>query len=204
MQNFKKLLGITGAVLLATSMTLGAAEVITDHGQKAQAQAGVSPKELVKKSYAYLGTLNNYAFRATIVNEDDFRGEMMLYIQSHYNVTVQRPDKVRVEERGDVENVNGILNNGKVVRYDLDSNTYSETTVEKNIDDALDTLIFDYNQSIPLAQLLYSDTAEGIEEDLESDGYFFGIVNGNLNGLLDTVLPNLIFISNILLADIFI
>lgn len=178
---FKKNFELILTLLLASSISLYAAEDITDSvkksGQKAQIQAGISPKELVKKSYAYLGTLNNYSFRATIVNEDDYEGKMMLYIQSHYNVSVQRPDKVRIEERGDVENVNGILNNGKVVIYDLETNTYSETAVETNIDDALDTLIFDYNQSIPLAQLLYSDTAEDIEEDLENDGYFFGIVN---------------------------
>ena len=178
---YKKLLGITGAVLLSTSMNLSAAEditaAVTNAGKKTQAQAGISAKELVKRSYEYLGSLKNYAFKATIVNEDEYADHMMLFISHDYSVAVQRPDKVRMQVRGDVENRNTVMNNGKVTVHDLETNTYSDISVEDDIDDALDTLIDDYNLSIPLTQLLYSDTAVDLEEDLESDGYYFGTVN---------------------------
>jgi len=178
---YKKLLGITGAVLLSTSMTLSAAEDVTaavaESGKKTQAQAGISAKELVKKSYKYLGSLKHYAYKATIVNEDEYADHMMLYITHNYSVAVQRPDKVRIQVRGDVENRNTIMNNGKVSIYDLETNKYAEIPVEDDIDDALDTLIDDYGLSIPLTQLLYSDTAVSLEDDLEGDGYYFGTVN---------------------------
>ncbi len=178
---YKKLLGITGAVLLSTSMNLSAAEdvtaAVTESGKRTQAQAGVSAKELVKRSYNYLGSLKHYAFKATIVNEDEYADHMMLYITHDYSVAVQRPDKVRMQVRGDVENRNTVMNNGKVSIYDLEANTYSEIPVENDIDDALDTLIDDYGLAIPLTQLLYSDTAVDLEDDLESDGYYFGTVN---------------------------
>lgn len=181
MYNHKKLLGITGAVLLSMSMNLSASEDITDavteSGKKTQSQAKLSAKELVKKSYNYLGSLKSYAYNATIVNEDEYADHMMLYITHNYDVTVQRPDKVRIEVRGDVENRNTVMNNGKVSIYELEDNIYSEIPVEDDIDDALDTLIDDYNLSIPLTQLLYSDTAVDIEDDLESDGYYFGTVD---------------------------
>ncbi|RLA58222.1 MAG: hypothetical protein DRQ78_12410, partial [Epsilonproteobacteria bacterium] len=49
MYMYKKLLGITGVVLLSTSMNLNAAEDVTaavaESGKKTQAQAGVSAKE---------------------------------------------------------------------------------------------------------------------------------------------------------------
>lgn len=181
MYMYKKLLCITGAALLTTSIQLCAAVDITDavtkSGQKTQAKSGISPKELVKKSYNYLGSLRNYSFKATIVNEDEYAGHMMLYIQHHYNVAVQRPDKVRMQVRGDVENRNIVMNDGKVSKYELEENTYSEIAVEDDIDDALDTLIDDYNLSIPLTQLIYSDTAVDLDDDLENDGYYFGTVN---------------------------
>lgn len=181
MNIYKKLLGITGAVFFTSSMSLFAAEDITDAvtkaGEKTEAQAGISAKELVKRSYNYLGSLKNYAFKATIVNEDDYAGEMMIYIQHHYNVAVQRPDKVRMQVRGDVENRNTVMNNGKVSVHDLVSNTYAQIPVENDIDDALDTLMDDYNLSIPLTQLLYSDSALDVEEDLEGEGYYFGTVD---------------------------
>jgi len=68
------------------------------------------------------------------------------------------------------------MNNGKVSVHDLVSNTYAHIPVENDIDDALDTLMDDYNLSIPLTQLLYSDSALDLEEDLETDGYYFGTV----------------------------
>lgn len=181
MYMFKRLLGITGAVLLATSMNLCAAEDVTaavmKAGKKTEAQAGITAKELVKKSYNYLGSLKNYAFKATIVNEDDYAGKMLMYIKHDYKVAVQRPNKVRMQVRGYVENRDTVMNNGKVSVYNLVSNTYAEISVEKDIDDALDTLMVDYNLSIPLTQLLYSDSALDIDEDLQSEGYYFGTVN---------------------------
>lgn len=180
MYMYKRLLGITGAVLLTTSMNLCAAEDITDavtkSGKKTEAQAGISAKELVKKSYNYLASLNNYAFKATIVNEDDYAGKMLMYIKHDYDVAVQRPNKVRMQVRGYVENRNTVMNNGKVTVHDLEANTYAQIPVENNIDDALDTLMDDYNLSIPLTQLLYSDSALELEEELETDGYYFGTV----------------------------
>ena len=181
MYMYKKLLGITGAVLLLTSMTLSATEdvtaAVTESGKKSQGEAGISAKELVKKSYNYLGSLKSYTYKATILNEDAYADHMMLYITHNYSVSVQRPGKVRIEVRGDVENRNTIMNDGKVSIYDTEENKYAEIPVEDDIDDALDTLIDDYNLSIPLTQLLYSDTAEDLEDELKSEGYYFGTVN---------------------------
>lgn len=176
---YKRLLGITGAVLLASSMNLCAAEDITDavtkEGQKTQVQAGISALELVKKSYDFLGSLKHYSFKATIVNEDEYDGKMMLYLTHHYSVSVQRPDKISMKVRGDVDNRNSTMNDGKFTVYDIEDNAYLELSVDKHIDDALDTLVADYDFSVPLTQLLYSDTAEDIDDDL-GEGYYFGTV----------------------------
>lgn len=174
---YKKLLGITGAVLLSTSMTLSAAEdttaAVTEAGKKTQAEAGVSPLELVKKSYAYLGALKHYSFKATIVNEDEYADHMMLFLTHNYSASVQRPDKVRMQVRGDVDNRDTVMNNGKVSIYDIADNEYAEVPFDGDIDDALDTLTEDYGFAVPLTQLLYSDVAEDLDFD---KGFYFGTV----------------------------
>ncbi len=179
MTMYKKLLSITGTLLLSSTMSLCATEDVTDAvtkaGQKTQTQAGVSAKELVKKSYNYLGLLKHYSFKATIVNEDEYADHMMLLLTHHYEVAVQRPDKVRMQVRGDVENRNTTMNKGKVSVVDLETHNYGVIQVEDDIDDALDTLIDDYGFAIPLTQLLYSDTAEDLEDDL-GEGFYFGTV----------------------------
>lgn len=129
-------------------MTLYATEdvtnAVTKSGQKTQAQAGVSAKELVKNSYNYLGSLKQYSFKATIVNEDDYADHMMLFLTHNYEVAVQRPDKVRMDVRGDVDNRTTYMNNGKVSVIDIASNSYGVIPVDEDIDDALDTLIDEY------------------------------------------------------------
>ena len=177
MYMYKKLLGVTGAVLLSTSMSLCAAEdvtaAVTQSGQKTESEAGISPIELVKKSYAYLGSLKHYSFKATIVNEDDYADHMMLYLTHNYSVAVQRPDKVRMQVRGDVDNRDTIMNNGTVSIYEIEANKYAQIAIDGDIDDALDTLSEDYNFAVPLTQLLYSDTAEDLDF---KKGFYFGTV----------------------------
>jgi len=174
---YKKLLGVTGAVLLSTSMSLCAAEdvtaAVTQSGQKTESEAGISPIELVKKSYAFLGSLKHYSFIATIVNEDEYANHMMLYLTHNYSVELQRPDKVRMQVRGDVDNRDTIMNNDKVSIYEIADNKYAQIPVDGDIDDALDTLSEDYGYAVPLTQLLYSDTAEDLDFD---KGFYFGTV----------------------------
>lgn len=175
----KKLLGITGAVLLSSTMSLCATEDVTDavtkSGQETQSQAGVSAKELVLNSYKYLGSLKHYSFKATIVNEDEYADHMMLLLTHNYEVALQRPDKIRMQVRGDVDNRNTTMNNGKVHAIDVETNKYLVVQVDDDLDDALDTLIDDYGFSIPLTQLLYSDTYEDLQEEL-GEGFYFGTV----------------------------
>lgn len=171
---YDKLLSITGSLLLVTTLSLSASPV-SKADQTTPAQTGISPKEIVKKSYNFLGSLKGYAYKATIVNEDDYKDHMMLFLTHHYEVAVQRPDKVRMDVRGDVDNYTTFMNNGKATIFNLETNKYGVIDVEDDIDDALDTLIEEYGFAIPLTQLLYSDTAEDIEEDL-GEGFYFGTV----------------------------
>ncbi len=183
----KKFLNVAGAILLAGTMALNATEdkkeqekhaetaaAVAEAGKKAQAESAVLPIELVKKAYAYIGNLKQYSFEAKIVNEDDLDGEMMIYLTHHYKVSVIRPDKVRMDVRGDVENRNTYFDNGKVSIIDIDDETYGEVQVSADIDEALDDLTEKYGIAIPLTQLLYSDTDENMD-DLK-DGDYFGTV----------------------------
>ena len=187
MYSYKKLLGITGAVLLASTMSLSASEdgkekektdkavaALTEAGQKDQAEAGITANELIKKAYATIGELKKYTFEATIVNEDDLGGDMMIYLKHDYKVSVVRPDKIRMTVRGDVENRDTYFNNGSVSIIDADNENYGEVKVSADIDDALDDLTDKYGIPIPLTQLLYSDMDEDV--NASDKGYYLGTV----------------------------
>ena len=153
MYRYKNLFALMGSLLLASTIALNASSedsdkkktakaitTLTQAGTKDRAEAGISANALIKKAYANIGALKKYSFEATIFNEDDLDGDMMIYLQHNYKVSVVRPDKFRVEVKGDVENRTTYFKDGVVSIIDADNNNYGEVKVSTNIDDALDDL----------------------------------------------------------------
>ena len=188
---YKKLLGMTGAVLLVGTLTLNAEEVKTEKekekiaetiakikvaGEKDKAETGMTANDLIKKAYAYIGNLEKYSFEATIVNEDDLGGaEMMIYLRHHYKVSVLGHDKLRMDVKGDTENATMYFNNGTVTILDADKKSYAQVKVSEDLDDALDDVIDTYGVPIPLTQFIYSDMDEDI--NASTKGYYLGTVS---------------------------
>ena len=182
----KKLLSITGLVLLVSTMTLHATEdkkkektaetiaKIKEAGDKDKAETGMTANSLIKKAFAYIGNLEKYSFEATIVNEDDLGGEMLIYLRHHYKVSVVGPDKIRMDVKGDTENANIYFNNGTVSIIDGDKKSYAQVKVSSDIDDAIDDLRDTYGFPIPLTQFLYSDMDDDI--NASTKGYYLGTV----------------------------
>ena len=184
----KKLLGIAVFTLLASTVTLNAEDTnkekektaqaivkLTEAGNKDRAETGITANDLIKKAYAYIGNLEQYSFEATIVNEDDLNGDMMIYLRHHYKVSVVGPDKIRMDVRGDVENSNFYFNNGTVSILDEDKKSYAQVKTSIDIDDALDDLREIYGFLVPLTQFLYSDKDEDINASIK--GYYLGTVS---------------------------
>jgi|GEM_PF-685189 len=183
----KKLLGVAGCVLLASTVTLYAAEdnkkqektaktiaKLTKAGNKDKAETGISASNLLKKAYTYIGNLEKYSFEATIFNEDDLGGEMLIYLRHHYKVSVVEPDKVHIEVKGDTENARMYFKEGTVSIMDNDEKSYAQVKVSSDINNAIDDLKNTYGFPVPLTQFIYSDMADDINTSTE--GYYLGTV----------------------------
>ena len=136
-------------------------------------KSSINPKKLAMRAYNYIANLDKYSFSATILNEDNLDDKMVIYLTHYYKVSVSRPDKIRMDVRGDVDNQNSYFNKGRVSIFDIDENIYATVNVSKNIDDALDELIDNYGIDIPLTQLIYSNKQE-LVSDL-NQGYYIGV-----------------------------
>ena len=178
---------LTGSILLSSMITLNASEEskskektaqavasLTEAGNKNKAEAGITANALLKNAYATINGLKKYSFEAKIVNEDDLDGEMMLYLTHHYTVSVERPDKIRMDVRGYVDNRKSYMNNGTVTIINADKSTYGQVKVSANINEALDDLSNKYGFAIPLTQFLYSDMAK--DTNVPKEGFFLGEV----------------------------
>lgn len=183
----KKLLGVAGCVLLAGTVTLYAADdtkkqektaktiaKLKEAGNKDKAETGITASNLLKKAYTYIGNAKKYSFEATIFNEDNLGGEMLIYLRHHYKVSVVGPDKVRMDVKGDAENARMYLKEGTVSIMDNDEKSYAQVKVSSDINDAIDDLKDTYGFPIPLTQFIYSDMADDINTSTE--GYYLGTV----------------------------
>ena len=183
----KKLLSIVGCTLFIGSVNIYATQSdkkqekientiskIKDAGNKDANETGITANSLLKKAYAYIGNLEKYKFEATIVNEDDLGGEMLIYLRHHYKVSLVAPNKIRMDVKGDIENTNSYFNNGTVSIINDDKKSYAQVNVSSNIDDAIDDLKNIYGFTIPLTQFLYSDMDDDINSSIK--GYYLGTV----------------------------
>ena len=138
----KKLLYVTGAVLLLGTATLSA--------KVSEA------KTITQNMFNYVGSLDRYAFDAVVINDDIQDGKSVKHTHN-VSVKVDRPDRFRIDVKGDIKDRSSYLNNGIYTMIDHGFNYYGQLKTAKNIDATLDQLFEQCGIQAPLAQLIYSD-----------------------------------------------
>jgi hypothetical protein len=143
MKSVKKLLFLAGVVSL-----LGGTHVVA---------AEATAKEVVSKAFKYLGGLDQYAFDAVIYDKYTLGAGETEKFKHTVSVKLDRPEKLRVDVKGDVKDRSSYFNDGLFTMVDHDFGYYGQLKTPKNIDGALDFVINKYGIKAPLTSLLYSD-----------------------------------------------
>jgi len=136
----KKLLCTAGVALLLSSTSLFAADK--------------SARDILNKAYQYIGSMDQYAFTASVADDAGLDGKADKH---NVSVKVDRPGKLRVDTTGTVKNKSGYLNDGSYTMIDHNYNYYGQIKTPKTIDATLDALFDKFGIRAPLAPLLYSD-----------------------------------------------
>jgi hypothetical protein len=87
---------------------------------------------------------------------------------------VQRPDRLRVDVKGERRNQQLIYDGKKISLLDTDRNFYAQTAAPATIDAALRYAIDNFGLRMPLSDLLYTNNYEVVSENLEA-GFFVGM-----------------------------
>jgi len=143
MKLYKKLLSATGVVLLLGGTVLYAKEQ--------------SPKEIMDRAFAYIDSMDQYAFKAVVVDNEPTEDGKVNQYRFDVTVEVDRPDKLRVDTKGYLRDRSNYLNHGVYTIMDHDFNYYGQLKTPEKIDDALDYIFEKYGINSPLAQLIYSN-----------------------------------------------
>lgn len=143
MKLYKKLLCATGVTLFIGSTSLFAEEQ--------------SPRDILNKAYAYLGSMDKYAFDAVVIDNERAEDGTINKYRHDVSVKIDRPGKFRVDTKDDTRDRSNILNNGVFTMMDHMFNYYGQLKTPKTIDGTLDYVFENYGIKAPLAQLMYSD-----------------------------------------------
>lgn len=131
-------------------------------------------KDVVRQAYAQMSKLDNYAFKAHVVdNEAEDDGSITQY-KHDVTVTIDRPNKMRVETKSATRNRTSYINNGAFTMMDNDFAYYGQLKTPKSIDGALDFIFDKYGIRTPLASLMYTNMNKRLKF---KNNKYFGVVN---------------------------
>ena len=143
MKLYKTLLCATGVALFLGSTSLFATEQ--------------SPRDILNKAYEYIGSMDTYAFKAVIVDNDTKDDGTISKERYDVSVKVDRPGKLRADTKGTNKNRSSYINNGVFTMIDHRFGYYGQLKTPETIDGTLDHIFENFGIKAPLAQLIYSD-----------------------------------------------
>ena len=142
--------------VLSLSLLLASGSVYAETVTAMAQEAKIDASALLKNSYAYLGSLDKYAFKASITNSVDVDGEDIV-MKRVSNVKVKRPDQFRIDSKGENFNRSLYLSNGVFTMIENDEKYYASVKTGKGIDGTLDLINKKLGIVVPLSTLLHSD-----------------------------------------------
>lgn len=141
------------------------------------AQAGIDKRadRILREMGELLSDAKAFSFRADI-SYDTFAdwGQEIQYA-GIATITVRRPDRLNVVFHGDNRQSRVAFDGETLVFHDLFTNLYATMKAPGNIDGAIDQLFEKYDESVPIADLLYADPYATLIESSD-----FGVVVDSL------------------------
>ena len=130
--------------------------------------------QVLKQMTDYLKGLQQFSVQAEIT--EDVLLDSGLRIQDGRSVkaSVRRPDRLRVDSEGDVDDRQLFYDGKTMTLIDLRKNVYSAIDVPSEIDAALNHAIKAYNLRAPLADLLYANAHDYLTEGTLA-GFYLGL-----------------------------
>jgi hypothetical protein len=142
-------------------------------------QVAESADRLLKQMGAYIGSAEQFTFRAAITFDHVLPSGQKVQFGADESVALQRPDRLYVGWTGDLGDRQFWYDGKKVTIYNSDTNFYGTDTAPPAIDGTLDKLINQLNFTPPLVDFLYSDPYKSLRGAIQ---YGFSTGEAQING----------------------
>ena|SRR5208337_2594837 len=122
------------------------------------APATPQPEKILQQMCDFLKSAQQYSFKAEVTDDQVYTGGKKLQFAFDLEGYVQRPDKVRINAEGDLENKQFFYNGKTITLYDKLENHYAVLDVPATIDEAMEKAGQEYGLRISLVDLAESNT----------------------------------------------
>lgn len=180
-------LAILGLVLLGTASfgqekekaPAPEAKAPVPQAQPAKAQ-DIDPKQVVRQMCDYLKSLKEFSFKGEVTDDHTFSAGNKLQFAFDLEGYVKRPDKIRLNAKGDLQNKEFFYDGKAITIYDTVKKVYATASMPPTIDEALAKANNDYGLRLIVAELaktnLFEEITRGVKDGVYvGEGTVFGV-----------------------------
>jgi hypothetical protein len=111
------------------------------------------PRQILQKMCEFLKSQQQFSYKAEIADDEVYYGGKKLQYEIDLETFVRRPDRLRVNAKGDLIDKNFFFNGKTITLYDKDRNVYGVLEVPPNIESALAKASKDFGVRVALTDL---------------------------------------------------
>jgi len=140
----------------------------------------IDPKEVVRRMCDYLKSLKEFSFKGEVTDDQTFAGGRKLQYAFGMEGYVKRPDKIRLNAQGDLENKQFFYDGKTITIFDTAGKVYATMSTPPTIDEALEKAYQEYGLRLILAAIaktnLYEQIIRGVTSEFYAgEGTVFGV-----------------------------
>ena len=126
---------------------------------------------ILQEMSAFLAAKKQFAFKADVSFEDVLANGQALLYDATVQAAVKRPNRLYAEYTDDEVDKHLWYDGKRVTMMNSRKKVYTDVTVPATIDEALDHLMAEYDMSLPLAELAYSNVYDATIADVTQGTY---------------------------------
>ena len=143
------------------------------------APAAPQPEKILQQMCDFLKSNKQFSFKAECTDDRVYAGGKKLQFAFDLEAYVQRPDKVRINAAGDLENKQFFYDGKTITLYDESHNSYATLEAPGTIDAAMDKASKEYGLRVSLVDLAESNTCALMTKGVKHSLYVGeGLVRG--------------------------
>ena len=140
----------------------------------------IDPKQVIRQMCDYLKSLKEFSFKGEVTDDQTYSAGNKLQFAFSLEGYVKRPDKIRLNAKGDLQNKEFFYDGKAITIYDTVKKVYATAAMPPTIDEALAKANNDYGVRLIVAQLaktnLFEEITKGVKDEVYvGEGTVFGV-----------------------------